>query len=82
LDLVGDPSGNGQQSDLGTLTQVIFHFIFLAARSRSWRAEFRQLAECTKIPYEICTLLPIDISPIICYNVDTEREVIPNEKIL
>jgi hypothetical protein len=81
LDLVGDPSGNGQQSDLGTLTQVIFHFI-LAARSRSWRAEFRQLAEYTKISYEICAKLPIDNFPIMCYNVDTEREVIPNEKIL
>jgi hypothetical protein len=46
LDLVGDPSGNGKQSDLGTLTQVIFHFL-LAARVRLWRAEFvnRQSAQ-------------------------------------
>jgi hypothetical protein len=44
LDLVGDPSGNGQQSDLGTLTQVI---LFLAARGRLLRAEFvnRQSAQ-------------------------------------
>lgn len=44
MDLVGDPSGNGQQSDLGTLTQVL---LFSTARRRLWRAEFvnRQSAQ-------------------------------------